>query len=481
MKKIDKKFLVISGLILLFSVFWGTRVLAQSASFYPSPAKGSYKVFEKFSVSVYIKTEGVAINAAQAEIYFPAEKLKVVNVSKSNSIFTLWFQEPTWSNSQGKISFGGGLPSPGYTGSAGKIINISFQGKAEGEAQVNFGKEIITTNDAWGTDVFSSSQGATFTLLPSEKLPPTDFEGDNEPPYPFEITVDNEGDSANPQPLLYFETGDEISGISYYELKIDEGDTFSLLSGQTTPFRLPYQTPGTYSILVRAIDGAGNYTEATRELKIESISVPQITVCPKNFISGEEILYIEGTALPNHIIIISFKSGENLVKTEEVFSNEKGEWSFGEEGLFKPGIYKISVKAESLNGAVSNSSEECIFKTILSGLSIGPWMISYSTLILIANLLLILLLIIGSYLLFKIKKNQSSIERETLDLKNKFSKEYEELKMDIEKELEILKMARGEREISEEEKRREEELLKNLEDVKKVLEKELKDIEKIGK
>ncbi len=454
---------------------------AKSAFFYILPSTGNQKIWETFSVNVLISAEGTAINAAQAEIYFPPEKLKVMNVSKSKSIFTLWFQEPNWSNSQGKISFGGGLPSPGYTGEAGRIITIFFQGKSEGEAKVDLDKEIITANDPWGTNVFSSSQGATFTLLPSEKLPPVRLEGDNEPPYPFEITVDNEGNLANPQPLLYFETEDEISGISYYELKIDEGDIFSLLPGQTTPFRLPYQTPGIHSVSVRAIDEAGNYTEATRELKIESISVPVITVCPKNFISGGEVLYIEGTAPPNHIIILSFKSGENLVKTEEVFSNEKGEWSFEEEGLFKPGIYKISVKSESLNGAVSNSSEECIFKTILSGLSIGPWIISYSTLILIANLLLILLLIIGFYLLFKIKKNQSSIKRETLDLKNKFSKEYEELKKDIERELEILKMARGGREISEEEKRREEELLKNLEDVKRVLEKELKDIEKIGR
>jgi hypothetical protein len=32
---------------------------------------------------------------------------------------------------------------------------------------------------------------------------------DTKPPYPFEIKVDNEGDSTNPQPILYFQAKDD--------------------------------------------------------------------------------------------------------------------------------------------------------------------------------------------------------------------------------------------------------------------------------
>ncbi|MDI6591688.1 MAG: hypothetical protein QME61_01995 [Patescibacteria group bacterium] len=83
------------------------------------------------------------------------------------------------------------------------------------------------------------------------------------------------------------------------------------------------------------------------------------------------------------------------------------------------------------------------------------------------------------YLLWRTLRTRRLIEKETQDLKQKFYKEYNELQDDIQKELEVLRKIRGEREITEEEKKRETELLKNLADVKRVLEKELRDIEKI--
>ena len=569
--KQTRNFLFSVGLVLLFSVGLVESVRAQEASFYLSPASGNYKVGETFSVTLFINTQGVSINASQAKIIFPPEKLKVINISKSGSIFTLWVQEPIFSNEKGEISFGGGLPSPGYIGEAGKVITIFFQGKSEGEAKIDFKNEIITANDPRGTNVFSFSQGGAYSIFPSEEvLPPqvsekvpaapgvtspthpdetkwynnnspkfqwgldkdiigvslalnqqpifnpasvsqglfdsissegiedgiwyfhiklqneagwgriTHFKVqiDTKPPHPFEITVDNEGDPVNPQPLLYFETKDDTSGISHYEIKIGVGDTFKVIIAQSNPLRLPHQAPGIHKVLVKAVDMAGNYTENVTQIKVESIEAPKITVCPETFVAGEEVLHVEGTALPNHTIISFFESDEKLIKTWEVFSSEIGEWSFEEDGLFKSGIYKVLARAENKKGAISNPSEGCQVKVILSGLSLGPWIISYKTLIWIFIIILILILILIFYLFWKTKRTRKLVEKETQDLKQKFYKEYKELEDDILKELEILKKVRGEREITEEEKKREAKLLKNLADVKEVLEKELKDVEK---
>jgi len=569
--KQTRNFLFSVGLVLLFSVGLVESVRAQEASFYLSPASGNYRVGETFSVTLFINTQGVSINASQAKIIFPPEKLKVINISKSGSIFTLWVQEPIFSNEKGEISFGGGLPSPGYIGEAGKVITIFFQGKSEGEAKIDFKNEIITANDPRGTNVFSFSQGGAYSIFPSEEvLPPQvsekvpaapgvtspthpdetkwynnnspklqwgltpdiigvstalnqqpifnpaslpqglfdsiSFEGiedgiwyfhiklqneagwgrithfkvqiDTKPPHPFEITVDNEGDPVNPQPLLYFETKDDTSGISHYEIKIGVGDTFKVIIAQSNPLRLPHQAPGIHKVLVKAVDMAGNYTENVTQIKVESIEAPKITVCPETFVAGEEVLHVEGTALPNHTIISFFESGEKLVKSWEVHSSEIGEWSFEEDGLFKSGIYKVLARAENKKGAISNPSQECQVKVILSGLSFGPWIISYKTLIWIFIIILILILILIFYLFWKTKRTRKLVEKETQDLKQKFYKEYKELEEDIGRELEILRKLKAGKEITEEEKKREAKLLKNLADVKEVLEKELKDVEK---
>ena len=463
----------------LFNASLVQPVMAQEASFYLWPLKGNYNVGQTFPVDVMVNVEGISMNAAQAKIYFPPDKLKVIRISKSNSIFSLWVQEPIFSNSKGEISFIGGLPSPGFIGRAGKIFTIYFYAETTGEAKVSFSGEKILANDPWGTNIFSFSQEGIYSIFAPGKIPPKIPTIDTQPPYPFEITVDNEGDLANPQPLLYFETRDDLSGISHYETRIGSGEAFMLFPGETTPFRLPHQAPGDHSLIVKAVDRAGNFTESTTTVKIESIPIPQITVCPQTFISGEEIFHIEGTSPPNHTIIIFLKRGDELIKTWEIPSNEKGEWSFESSALFKSGIYKISARTKNSKGAISHSSEECIFKIILSGISVGPWVISYKVLILLALILLIIMAIIVCYFLNKVRKTQRLIEKETKDLKKKFYKEYNELQADIKKELALLRKIKKKRRLTEKEKKIEENLLKNLLDIKKVLRKELKDIEEI--
>lgn len=85
-----KLFLILGAILLFLSA--GFSVKAQEASFYLSPQTRSYKTGQTFSVTVFIKSEGIAINAAQAKISFPSDILKVTDISKSGSIFTLWVQ-----------------------------------------------------------------------------------------------------------------------------------------------------------------------------------------------------------------------------------------------------------------------------------------------------------------------------------------------------------------------------------------------------
>ncbi|MCX6759224.1 MAG: cohesin domain-containing protein [Candidatus Nealsonbacteria bacterium] len=482
----------IFNLLFLFSIFCFTSSIlpgeakAQSASFYLSPSKGNYRIGANFVVDVMVNAEKISLNAAQAKIFFPPDRLKVIDISKQNSIFSLWAQEPIFSNSEGEIYFVGGLPTPGFRGETGKVITIIFQAKSLGEAKIHFSEEIIMANAPEGIDIFSFSQGGSFAfsqggiyaVLGSDEIL-EELPKDKQPPFPFEIIIDDEGDPTNPQPLLYFETTDELSGMGYYEIKIGEEDFFRVAVGETKPFRLSHLTPGIHQITVRAFDKAGNYIDSATEVKVESIVAPEITICPGTYNAEEEILYVGGIALPNHTVIIFLKTNDKIIKSWEVYSDEKGEWFLEEDGLFKPGTYKISARAKDVRGAVSNFSKECIIEIFLGGFAIGPWIIGYKTLTLFTLIILIIILFGIFYLFWKIRKNQRIIKRETQDLKQKFYKEYKELQDDILKELTILKKTRAEGEITVEEKKREEELLKNLEDVKTVLEKELKDIEEI--
>ena len=487
--KLCLKFLFSVGLVCLFSVGLVSPVRAAEASFYIASQSENFEIGQTFSVDVLINSEEASINAAQAKINFPSEILKVISISKSNSIFSFWIQEPVWSNSKGEISFGGGLPSPGFQGKDGKVMTVFFQGKIAGTATVNFKDEAILENSAKGTNLFSFSQEGNYSIVSKDVLPEipvtpkidssAKVEIDTQPPHPFEIVVDNEGDPTNPFPLLFFKAKDDVSGVDYYEIKIGTKDVLRIAETESNPFRMPHQAPGVHDISVKAVDRSQNFTESKTEVKIESITVPEITVCPSVFASGEEAMYIAGTTLPDSQVIVFLKTDKELVKKWEVSSNQKGEWFLEEDGLFRSGMYEITAKTQDKRGAISNPTKPCLVTVVLSGIAVGSWIIDYKALTLLLVVILLIALICVFYLFYKVKKTRNLIEQETEDLKHKFYKEYSELYNGVQVELKELKKARGNREIAEEEKKREQELLKNLNDVKEVLEKELKDIEDI--
>lgn len=474
MKKIISIIFITAVLLVSFT----GRVSASQASFYLSPSQGNYKVGEILPVSVFIATEGVSINAAQGTLSFPAEKLRVLNVSKKDSIFTLWVQEPVWSNSNGEISFGGGLPNPGFSGSGGKIITIYFEVYSPGEVKLNFEKQMVTANNEYGTSVISEGEEANFSASPSGSMPSKSF-SDTQPPRSFGIIADDEGDPTNPSPLLYFQTSDDFSDMSHYEVNVND-KIYIVKIGETLPYRLPKLPPGNHMIEVKAFDKAGNFIESDIKVKIESIPVPQVTTCPKTFESGEELLYIGGTALPNSRVIIYLEKEDGAAKELEVRSDGEGDWFFAKNVLIKSGIYRITAKTEDSRGAISDPSEFCYVKIILGGVIIGPWVFGYKVINIISLAVFAALLLILSYLIWRIRRTRNLIRIETLDLKSKFYKEYDELREDIIRQLVSYRDIKNSRELTEEERRLEKSLLKNLSDVKEVINKELKDIEEIS-
>src|SRR3989344_7867804 len=102
-----------------------------------SPSTGSYRVGESFSVIVNLNTGGESVNASTGQINFDNSKLQVVSLGYSQSIFSLWTDNPSFSNPAGTINFSGGVPSPGFTGASGSILRITFKGKASGQTVLN--------------------------------------------------------------------------------------------------------------------------------------------------------------------------------------------------------------------------------------------------------------------------------------------------------------------------------------------------------
>lgn len=191
------------------------------ASLYFSPSSGKKTVGTTFLVEVRVNTTGHSINAAEGSIVFDPAKLQVISVSKAGSIFTLWAAEPSFSNADGTVNFGVGIPNPGYSGSNGVIITINFKAKTattvKGYTDVVMVSGAILANDGEGTNILSSLGRANFYLSPSVVEPTPNPE---EQPQAASIIKspthpDPEKWYSNNNPTFSWQLSDTVDAVSY--------------------------------------------------------------------------------------------------------------------------------------------------------------------------------------------------------------------------------------------------------------------------
>ena len=156
---------------LLISLFGNVNpALAADASLYLSPGSGTYVIGGTFNVGIKVNTGGQVVNAAEGTISYDTKLLDVASISKNGSIFTLWTTEPT--HGSGNISFGGGIPRPGYNGTAGHVATITFRAKAVGDASVRFTGGAVLANDGKGTNILGSMGAGSYKISPKVDAPP---------------------------------------------------------------------------------------------------------------------------------------------------------------------------------------------------------------------------------------------------------------------------------------------------------------------
>ena len=151
-------------LLFLFAIVIPYQSAMASASLYFSPSLKKCTVGDVFQVGVFVSSADQAMNAASGIVVFPKDKLEVVSLSKSGSVFSLWVQDPSFSNNKGTVNFEGIVLNPGFSGSGGRIITISFKAKSAGSAAMKLSLASVLANDGKGSNILSKSGSANFNI-----------------------------------------------------------------------------------------------------------------------------------------------------------------------------------------------------------------------------------------------------------------------------------------------------------------------------
>lgn len=188
----SSKFILKLSIVALAVILFGLAAVVQAASIALSPASGNYGAGQTFTVNVRALPNGSNINAVESSLSFNPANLTVVSVTKGPA-FSLWTTEPTFSNSAGTITFGGGSPTP-FT-SPSNILAITFRTTGEGTGAVTFGDTSILAADGRGTDVFQSAQNGSYVV--SAATTPT-------PPPPTTPTAPSTPSNTNTEEAIIF-------------------------------------------------------------------------------------------------------------------------------------------------------------------------------------------------------------------------------------------------------------------------------------
>ncbi len=130
-----------------------------------SSGSGVFSSSKDFTARLAINSgQEKGINAAEAVLKFDPKAVKVKAISTDKSIFELWTVKPVFSNTEGTITFGGGLPKA-FKETAGVIFNITFIPQKRGKTLLDFASSTsILSADGSGKNIIKEAWQARLTF-----------------------------------------------------------------------------------------------------------------------------------------------------------------------------------------------------------------------------------------------------------------------------------------------------------------------------
>jgi len=474
------KFIKNNTIILVGIIYFSAPYIAGAATLSIAPSASSISTGNIITVKVIVNTVGKYINNIDSVIQFPTDLLEVVSISKSSSIFSLWVEEPTFSNYTGKIKFNGGVSTPGFNGSSGTVASITFKSKKEGTASIVFTDGSIRENDGLGTNIITGKFGSSVTIKNSEIQIPKNIDK----PIIVNEKKDNVLKEFGPsirfegnQGILKLSDEENIINTDYYIIQIDQNPNFKVSRDEliNNEYIIPLQNEGKHILNIITFDKNGKYVESNIKFISPSISIPELSLSKGEVTKGDDIVINGKTIYPNSEVVVIFELDSKEIKRYTQKTGEDGSFSITTDKIKDIGLINIFTKIIISDGVESKFSEKSYLKVnetpvMKITLSILYPLISLIVIVVLA-IVFITLLYIGWHKFFGLKKK---INKDLENINKDVHKAMLLLKDELNDQLKILEKIREDRALNNKEEAIFDEIKKNIDSVDKFIEKRLK-------
>ena len=445
-----------------------------------SPASATIDAGTGVTTAVLVSSADQPLNAVSGTITFPPDLLQVISISKASSALSLWVVDPTFSNTDGTISWSGIVPNPGYQGGGGRIFSIQFRGRKAGTATIAFSPSSqVLANDGNGTNILAGTRSAAITITASK-------------PKPVPVTTEPTSDllaqitsSTHPDQTQWYARSHAVfdwtnaQGISAVRIGCDKnanGTPSFVYSGPISHKEIDLED-GIWYFHVQEKGPNGWGPNSTYRVQID-------TVAPLPF----AITFPNGTTTSGAAILASFTATDALsgIDHYQVAVDGKEFSVSAEDGSHPyavsadPGAHMLLVQAYDKAGNVATADD----RFSISGgtaskfnLFMFGWLaINYVTVVLIALAVLITLIFAAWYIHTHFTAYRRRLNHQLGLTHTHVHKEFDTLKDAIAEEILALEHAKSKRALTREEERFVARFKKLLDQAEQTIEKDLESV-----
>ncbi len=236
--------------------------------------------------------------------------------------------------------------------------------------------------------------------------------------------------------------------------------------------------PGKHSILVKAVDKAGNSTVQSADFSILAIASPKLIDYPKELEVGE-VFQVKGTSYPNTTVTVYLKDKNGKIEYQSIETNDSGDFALIWTKKIDPGTYSMTALVEDRRGA---KSEQTVPVTILvkqkALFRIGGLVINYLGIGIIILSTLACLIAFGWFLASKLFTLRRKIRNDVSKTEIHLHKSFKALRDNVQMTVELLQNTKGVRNLTKEEAIILKNLDKNINMTEKDVEIQLENIKK---
>ena len=299
------------------------------------------------------------------------------------------------------------------------------------------------------------------------------FQIDTQAPESLKASFPDGNLTTNLTPAILVVAEDTLSGIGKVLLSIDNGTPIEFPVDSSNLYRLPKQTAGNHTVVVSAIDNAGNASTVSLDYTIQTISPPVITEYTKK-VDFDHKFKIVGATYPQSKVEVVLTDGDGVAVTASAMSNDAGVFTLLWDKNLASGVYEMKARVLDGRGSVSEYTDTRVIIVermvlVRFGIFVMNWL-SVALIVIVAALTISATL---WYSFLQFARFRRKVKRRLAEVENTLRVNVQALRRDTEEFHDILVKAERKRELTKEEQMILKKFKKRLEITEKEIEKKL--------